>query len=203
MRTAIYSALICLVVNQAKADFMLDTNITGLQEIKIDHQNTAASQFSAHIGTNAIYVTTTGTVDTGSGFATIKPDTGALTKLIFTPENGSIFNGFSFRGQLSADGSITVTVQDNQLDKPQTFTITGLKANQDFGPIGIVAVSGSGETIQSITLEGNFKSEKQNEFADPPSPVPVPGSLAMSGLLALTGLVYRRQIKGLAQWSGA
>jgi hypothetical protein len=136
---------------------------------------------------------TTGNVDTGSGFATIKPiKDGSLTELIFTPEDPNLFKDFSFRGQLLADagGTVTVMVQDNQGNSPQSFTFTGLGSNADFARQGIISLDG--ETIQSVTLTSDFKQVKQIEFSFS-QVVPESGTTAIllgCGLAAI-GLVRR------------
>ena len=67
-----------------------------------------------------VNVTTNIGVETGNGYATIKPDDtdALLTTLTFTPENPDEFGDFSFRGQPNEDvteaNPITVTVTDNQ-----------------------------------------------------------------------------------------
>jgi hypothetical protein len=115
--------------------------------------------------------------------------------VVFTPADPNLFGDFSFRGQLNdaADGTVTVTVQDNQGHFPQIFTFDGLGKNKDFGRIGIISLDG--ETIKSVTLTSDFKEVKQIEFSQAPG-VPDSGATAMllgSGLAAI-GLV-RRYIK--------
>ena len=94
---------------------------------------------------------------------------------------------------------VTLTVQDNQGDLPQTFTFTGLGANADFARIGIVAIPGSGETIQSITLTSDWKEEKENEFSSDPA-VPEPSTITMLGIsiMCMAGVVLRRRKNGRA-----
>ncbi len=197
MRPIVVVAVLLLGTATAKADFIVDSDPGGTKFF-IATENKDTNSFSGTVDKNIVNVSTTGNVDTGSGFATIKPiKDGSLTTLVFTPANGSLFNDFSFRGQLlsTADGTVTLTVQDNQNDAPQTFTFTGLGSNADFALMGIVAKAGSGETIQSITLTSEFKEEKQNEFsyADP-APVPLPGTFTMSAMLALVGVFHRRRL---------
>jgi hypothetical protein len=89
-----------------------------------------------------VTVTTIGNVDTGAGFATIKPvKGGTLTDLIFTPADKTLFNDFSFRGQLSPNGfngTIDVNVTD-QNGNVSPLVFTGVKGpNADFGRIGVV-----------------------------------------------------------------
>ena len=58
---------------------------------------TTFATFGGTVQGNAITVDATGNVDTGSGFATIKPTNGAtLTDLIFTPADDTLFSDFSF-----------------------------------------------------------------------------------------------------------
>jgi hypothetical protein len=154
----------------ASATFIVDTDPGG-EKLFIDVANKNVSDFQGFVGANNssaphVDIHTTGNVNTGSGFATIKPiKNGSLTELIFTPENPSLFADFSFRGQLlgAANGSVTLTVQDNQGNAAQIFTFTGLGANADFARQGIISLDG--ETIQSITLSSNFKEVKQIEFS--------------------------------------
>jgi hypothetical protein len=179
--------LLGVLVGSARADFMMDPNPGG-DKFFIDIANKDATMFSGTVGGNktgpVVNVTTTGAADTGSGFANIKPvKDGTLTSLTFTPVDSTLFTDFSFRGQLVNAGSVTVTVQDAQGDPSQPFTFTGLPANADFARIGIVAVPGSGETIQSVTITSDgFKEVKQIEFSSTPSTVPEPATFALFGI---------------------
>jgi len=180
----------------AYADFMIDPNPTG-EKLFIDNANKNVDSFVGIVGSNVsgplVDVTTVGNVDTGSGFSNITPvKGGTLTSLTFTPKDGSLFNDFGFRGQLLAAGTVTVTVLDNQGGAPQSFDFNVVKANQDFGTLGITAIPGTGETIKSVTVSalGGFKEEKQNIL----SAVPEPGTYAMLGLgVGLLGIVLRRR----------
>jgi hypothetical protein len=194
------AALTGALALSASATFIIDPNPGG-EKLFIDVANKDVSDFQGFVGANNssaphVGIHTTGNVDTGSGFANIKPvKNGSLTELIFTPENPDLFADFSFRGQLLRDagGTVTVTVQDNQGNSPQTFTLTGLGSNSDFARQGIVSLDG--ETIQSVTLMSDFKEVKQIEFSFAAG-VPDSGPTAMllgSGLAAI-GLV-RRYIK--------
>ena len=168
----------------ANATFIIDPNPGG-EKLFIDVANKDVSDFQGFVGANNssaphVGIHTTGNVDTGSGFANIKPvKNGSLTELIFTPENPNLFADFSFRGQLLRDagGTVTVTVQDNQGNSPQTFTLTGLGSNSDFARQGIVSLDG--ETIQSVTLMSDFKEVKQIEFSLAGAQVPDSGSTVM------------------------
>lgn len=133
------AALSGTLILSASATFIVDPDPGGAK-LFIDVANKNVSDFEGFVGANNssaphVDIHTTGNVDTGSGFATIKPiKDGSLTELIFTPEDPNLFKDFSFRGQLlaDADGTVTVTVQDNQGNSPQTLTFTGLGSNADF-----------------------------------------------------------------------
>src|SRR6266513_2184746 len=189
--------LTCALTLSASATFMVDTNPGG-EKLFIDVANKDVSDFEGFVGANNssaphVDIHTTGNVNTGSGFANIKPiKDGSLTELIFTPEDPNLFADFSFRGQLNdaADGTVMVTVQDNQGNPAQMFILTGLGGPNDFARQGIISLDG--ETIQSVTLTSDFKEVKQIEFSFAPG-VPDSGPTAMllgSGLAAI-GLVRR------------
>jgi hypothetical protein len=164
------AALTSAVTLSASATFIVDTNPGG-EKLFIDVANKNVSGFQGFVGANNssaphVDIHTIGNVNTGSGFATIKPiKNGSLTELVFTPENPDLFADFSFRGQLNegANGTVTVSVQDNQGNPAQMFTFTGLGTNADFARQGIISLDG--ETIQSITLSSDFKEVKQIEFS--------------------------------------
>ena len=180
------------------ATFIVDPNPGG-EKLFIDVANKNVSDFEGFVGANNssaphVDIHTTGNVDTGSGFATIKPiKNGSLTVLTFTPENPDLFADFSFRGQLQRDagGTVTVSVTDS-LGSTQSFTFTGLGHDADFGgPNGIGIISLDGETIQSVTLMSDFKEEKQNRFSFAPG-VPDSGATAMLLGSALAGIAFMR-----------
>ena len=182
----------------ANATFIIDPNPGG-EKLFIDVANKDVSDFQGFVGANNssaphVGIHTAGNVDTGSGFANIKPvKNGSLTELIFTPENPDLFADFSFRGQLESDagGTVTVMVVDN-LGSTQTFTFTGLGANADFARQGIISLDG--ETIQSVTLMSDFKEVKQIEFSFAPG-VPDSGSTVMLLGVALGAAeMFRRLI---------
>jgi hypothetical protein len=167
----------------ARATFMIDP-APGGEKLFIDVANKNVSDFEGFVGANNsgaphVGIHTTGNVNTGSGFANIKPiKNGSLTELIFTPENPDLFADFSFRGQLLKDagGTVNVSVTDN-LGNTQTFSFTGLGANADFARQGIISLDG--ETIQSVTLMSDFKEVKQIEFSLAGVRVPDSGSTGM------------------------
>ena len=168
----------------ASATFIIDTDPGGAK-LFIDVANKNVSDFKGFVGANNssapnVDIHTTGNVNTGSGFATIKPiNGGSLTELTFTPENPTLFADFSFRGQLNdaANGTVTVTVQDNQGNPAQVFILTGLGGPNDFARQGIISLDG--ETIQSVTLTSDFKEVKQIEFSLAGARVPDGGSTVM------------------------
>ncbi len=199
---AVALALLGLVLAApaARAEFMIDTNPGG-EMMFIDVANKDVSSFHGFVGSNdpaknppIIDISATQNVDTGSGFSNITPVKGStLSSLTFTPENPNLFGDFSFRGQLLAAGDVTVTVQDNQGGKPQTFTFSNLPKDADFDRIGIIAVPNSNETIQSVTIANvGFKEVKQIEFSlageqPPPNPGPTPVPEPASALLLILG----------------
>jgi hypothetical protein len=90
------------------------------------------------------------------------------------------------RANAAANGTVTVIVQDNQNNAPQTFTFTGLGKNSDFARIGIIARDN--ETIKSITLISDFKEVKQIMWNFAPNQVPDGGATVMLLGAALSGL---------------
>lgn len=156
--------------------------------------NHGVSTFTGTVGGEhsgpAVTVTTIGKVNTGAGFSTIKPiKGGTLTDLIFTPADDTLFNDFSFRGQLEATG-FTGIVDVNVTDQSgvvSNLVFTGLRGpNADFLRQGIIAVTGSGETIKSVELKTpgseSFKEVKQLEFSFAAvHPIPEPASMAVLG----------------------
>ncbi|MBY0522442.1 MAG: PEP-CTERM sorting domain-containing protein [Gemmataceae bacterium] len=218
-------AVVCLALAPgfARAEFMIDPDPGGVKMF-IDVANKNVSAFQGFVGTNnpdantpVIDVATAQNVNTGSGYANIKPAAGVqsptLTSLTFTPQDPTLFGDFSFRGQLLAAGNVTVTVQDNRGGAPQTFTFSANK-NADFTRFGIVAVAGSGETIKSVTISSaGFKEVKQIDFSfaegvtPPPIPaptVPEPSSALLLSLgLGACGVFYPRRARLKATVLGA
>jgi hypothetical protein len=104
-------------------------------------------------------------VNVANGWSTIKPDSGNLTSISFTPVDPNRFGDFSLRGQLLTTDDLTITVQDNQGHAAQSFTYTIGHANQDITRIGVASFDG--ETIQRVTVTdlGGFKEVKQIGFS--------------------------------------
>jgi len=124
--SALTAALMALAgTGSSKAD-LVEWSDTGQTEYKLfnDAAHKGVTSFTASIGkhggtdyTATIDTSGTGTtVNTGAGFANIKPDTGNLTSLTITPTNSSWFSDFVFRGQLdpgaftNSDKTATVTL---------------------------------------------------------------------------------------------
>src|SRR6476660_7477421 len=178
------AALTGALTLSASASFNTDPDPGG-SKLFIDVANKDVTDFEGFVGANNssaphVDIHTTGPVDTGSGFANIKPvKDGSLTQLIFTPENGNLFADFSFRGQLNdaANGTVMLSVQDNQGNPAQIFVFTGLGGPNDFARQGIISLDG--ETIQSVTLTSDFKEVKQIEFSGAGVVVPDSGATAM------------------------
>jgi hypothetical protein len=144
------------------------------------------------------------TVDTGAGFATIKPDTGLLTSLTFTPESDTLFEDFATNGQLAGDGNspetFTLTVVDN-FGKSFAFTETINAQTNGSYPFDFAVISDTaGETIRSVTWSApnGIKESKQTEFSLAPGAVPVPEpstvGLTLSGLASM-GLFGLRRLR--------
>src|SRR6266516_949513 len=166
----------------AIATFIVDTDPGG-EKLFIYLANKNVSNFEGFVGANNssaphVDIHTTGNVDTGSGFATIKPiKDGSLTELVFTPENPNLFAEFSFCGLLiaGANGTVTVTVQDNQGNPAKIFIFTGLGTNADLARQGIISLDG--ESTAPVTLTSDLTEVKQIEFSFAPG-VPDNGTTA-------------------------
>src|SRR5215831_4481126 len=114
-------ALTAALTLSARATFIADPNPGKVTKGFIDVHNADVTDFTMFVGGQNpsrpnVHVHTTGAVDTGSGYANIKPiKNGSLTDLLFTPANDSLFSDFNFRGQITKDtpDSLTVTVTDS------------------------------------------------------------------------------------------
>jgi hypothetical protein len=160
-----------------RATFVIDLDPGG---IALNLDAGSGNSGSGTVGTDVINITTIQMATFASGLATIKPaKDNVLTSITFTPENPFLFGDFSFRGQLNNAGTVTLTVHGAT---GQTFTFVIPKANQDFDRIGIISLDG--DTIQDVTISGDFKEQKQTEFSYA-SQVPEPTTLIAGALLLL------------------
>jgi hypothetical protein len=206
LRSAVLATVVTLgAASAAHATFVLDTSCgvsscAAGTKFFIDVANSDVSTFGGTVGISgpAVTVDTTGNVDTGSGFATITPvDT--LTDLIFTPADDTLFNDFSFRGQIEKSGftgTVDVTWTDSSGTRG-TITFTGVKGpNADFARLGIVSLDG--ETLKSVEISTpgseSFKEFKQVEFSFAVAGIPEPATWAMMtlGFAGLGFAGYRR-----------
>ena len=197
---AILIAVASLGLSQAQASFIelpIGEDAGGIK-LWNDVANKNVTDFDAFVGQNHpgghfVHIHTMGPVDSGSGFATIKPvKDGSLTNVIFTPDSLNLYSDFSFRGILTraASDSITLIVTDN-FGIVSNFMFDNL-GNGDFERRGIISEDGS--FIASIELRSDFKQLKQLEvsFGDPAG-VPDGGATAMLLGAALGSLGMARR----------
>jgi hypothetical protein len=194
------AAVTALGLSQAGATFvkLVDGDPDGIK-LWNDVANKNVTDFDAFVGQNnsgghSVHIHTFGPVDSGSGYATIKPvKGGSLTDVIFTPDSSTTFSDFSFRGQLTdfGDGTVTLIVTDS-LNVVTTFTFSGLGKNQDFPRQGIISEDGS--FIKTVELQSDFKEIKQLDvsFGDP-TRVPDGGTTVMllGAALSVLGMARR------------
>jgi hypothetical protein len=198
LAVAVIVALSAFALNQAHATFVVNTDFKG--ELKLfndaDHKN--VTDFVATVGGHtgpAVAVHTDGHVDSAAGFATIKPANGEpLISLTFTPADNQLFSDFSFRGQLTAAGTVTLTVVDSN-GFSFTFTTPSEGKDDDIPRFGVISLDG--ETIDHVTVTANsFKEFKQVEFSFGNASVPDGGAAVMLLGMGLSGLgLVRRYIK--------
>lgn len=206
---ALVSAAAFSFSSAARADFILDLTPVG-QNVNFNNGSFAANTiFTGTSGSEFIDFKANVAVVTASGAASInaassgKPAvTTPINTLWITPQDGTAFNLFSFRGAVftNADQDIKVTITD-QFDSIFQFKITD---NGDFTRIGFEAVPGSGETIKTIRIDGlgaGFDYFKQLGFgyqADATPAVPEPSTWAMMllGFLGVGFVAYRRKNQG-------
>jgi hypothetical protein len=188
-------ALSALGLNQAHATFIVNTEFKGELKLFNDVAHKNVTEFTATVGGHtgpAVDVKTDGPVDSGAGFANITPVHGtSLVSLVFTPANNMLFSDFSFRGQLTQAGTVTLTVVDSD-GFSFTFTTQSEGKDDDIPRFGVISLDG--ETIQSVTLTANsFKEFKQVEFSFGNPSVPDGGATVMlMGLgLGIIGAVRR------------
>ena len=196
------ASLIVLGLSQARATFIIDPppiQLNTQEKVFFDSPHVAANSIPFHVGGNNTgptgTVTTNTLVQSGSGFAEIKPIIpGTLTSVLITLDDPNQFSAFSFRGQLGilALGNFTLIVE-NQFGIFQTFAFSGLGANDDFGRHGIVSIDG--QTIASIEMISNFREVKLLAFGFGQAAVPDGGSVvALFGMGLMTLEFLRRKV---------
>jgi hypothetical protein len=185
-----------------QAGFVLFTpNPNSKDEFKLfnDKAYKNVTAFTAIVGKSMdlVDVTTVGAVDSGAGFANIKPANNSilLTSVTFTPHN-SKFNDFGTNFQLvgptgNSQETFTLTVVDNF---GATFKFTQTVRADKNNDLAVISDT-EGEFIQSITLAAvnGIKEVKQAEFSRIAS-VPEPPTMALTFLgLAVLGLAGWRK----------
>jgi hypothetical protein len=203
-----------LLPGTGRAGFVLITDTSGLTTEMLFN---SAAQHDVHsfvgsVGAQSggIPVTVTAgqamdvTVNTGAGFATIKPSSSSpspLTSVTFTPTDDTLFNDWVTNGQLDGPtGGLAVTFSISVTDQNGvTTTFNNLQAQTDSNgnyPFDIGVLGTSGSTIKSVTfsadnviggVEYGIKESKQTEFSFAPGVTPTPEPSTMA--LALSGLV--------------
>ncbi|MHB8531061.1 MAG: PEP-CTERM sorting domain-containing protein, partial [Caulobacteraceae bacterium] len=120
----------------------------------------------------------------------------SLTSVVFTPNAGENFAGFSFRARdLAPDETIFVTVQDRLGHSPETFSFNVADASQATGRIGVISnLRGDAIDWVKVSNPDGFMKLKLEEFL-PASGVPEPGTWAMMtlGIGALGWRMRRRR----------
>jgi hypothetical protein len=182
-RAAVASVAICLgLATSARADFEQVTTPTD-DEVQIHlTQKDSSTTDTGDVNGSVVNITTSRLADFASGNATIKPVvTPGLITITYTPVDATAFSDVCFRGQLNEAGDITVTITDQH---DSVFVIPIPKANQDFGALCFQAVAGTGETIKSVSITGDFKEQKQTSFSFAAA-VPEPTTMIAGALLLL------------------
>jgi hypothetical protein len=202
---------VALFVSQsaARADFVIDPTPPADQDLNFTTNQTNVNSFTGAAGGVTINITTDVLVDVASGNATITPATSGsppvstvFRSASFTPTysgSDTKFTEFTFRGQVSADSTLRVTVDDN-LGNSFTFNVD---KSGDFTAIGVMAIAGTGEfitkvTVANITDNAQFDSLKQIDFGYDTAPdtrphiTPVPSSIVMLISMAVPGLGFFR-----------
>jgi hypothetical protein len=217
LRSTVFATAVGLALGAsgaAHATFILDTSCgqshcSGGTDFKNDSANHDVSTFTGTVGGHAgtaITVDTIGNINTGAGFSTIKPIIGGtLTDLIFTPADATLFEDFSFRGQLNPvglTGVITVRWTDS-LGVTGDVTFTGVPGgNNDFNRLGIISLDGEFlKSVEVFTAPGeSFKEFKQVQFSAagiPPSvPEPATWAMVILGFFGVGLMAYRRKSQG-------
>jgi PEP-CTERM motif len=181
-----------------------DANLTSLNIATAVSSSMAYPGYVGNDPANTINITTPTNTATGSGNAIIVPAASNGTdfqSVTFTPIAGLDYTSFSTRGQLNTAGIVGITVTDNF---DQTFFFSEQKSADWQPPIGVEAVTGSGEFIKSITVfvtgDVSFQSVKQIDFGFATTVAPVPEastwSMMILGFAGVGFLAYRRKSSG-------
>jgi hypothetical protein len=208
LRSAVFATAVGVALGApgaAHATFIIDlscgqSKCAGGTDFFNDSANKDVATFTGTVGGHAgtaVTVDTIGNIDTGAGFSTIKPTSGAtLTSLTFTPTDDTLFTDFSFRGQLAPVGDtgvINVAWTDSS-NLSGTLQFTGIPGpDTDFDRLGIV--SNDGETLKSVVITTaageSFDEFKQVQFsaASIPPSIPEASTWAMM-ILGFVGLGY-------------
>jgi hypothetical protein len=153
-----------------------------------------------------------------NGNSTIKPDSGALTSVLFTALPGFSIDGFFVHTQLGFDGDGKAPKTGTfymTVNGTETFTYTGLKFNADIGPNGFDEPGdATTETLVTSVLLWtaagtyfDFKEAKQFDFSpcsvggscfnviNPTSGVPEPSTwlLGLTGFGLVAALGWKRK----------
>jgi PEP-CTERM motif len=183
--------------------------------------NLAKTGFFGSVGANNsndnVGVLTNTGVTVGNGYANIKPDSGFLTSLTFTPTSLTAYDGFFFRGQINEydcgrrctntpfDGKVFAQVTDN-FGNVENLLFTGVPDKSDFSALGFESIL-AGHTLKSVTISldgtGFFKEFKQVDFSPAADPnvniggVPEPSTWAMMilGFAGVGFMAHRRKSK--------
>jgi hypothetical protein len=150
--------------------------------IDVAHTGTGTNDFFGSVGANTsakdVEITTVfPKVTTGAGYATIKPASGNLVSILFTPTAGHNYDGFFTRGQLvwassgkaPSTGAFHMQVNGSGPGS-QGFTYSGVKLKADFESMGFDEKEGTpGGLISSVLLWADpgfaFKEVKQVDWS--------------------------------------
>jgi hypothetical protein len=189
-------ALTFALTLSAKATFVENTDFKNEAFLFNDQAHHGVNDFTATVGGHAgpaVDIHAEGKIDSGAGFANIKPTSPSdpLVLLIFTPQDNTLFSDFSFRGQLTQAGFVTLTVVDSD-GNSFFFTTQSEGKDDDIPRFGVISLDG--ETIDHITLRADsFKEFKQVEFSFGTGGVPDGGATVMllGAALSTLGLARR------------